>query len=116
LAADARRVAETVRRRRDRADDPTLRVRLRRERARLREGEGREHAARPRAEVLRGEVLPARLPEVRIHVGRSDALPPPVVEVLEELVAGEIATALHDTREARIRQLDGDQLPALRAE
>src|SRR5439155_18702208 len=90
---------------------------LRRERPNTRERFGGEHRARPRAEVLCGEIFAADLTHVRVDVGGIDHLALAVtVDVPEQLVAGEIAARLHDPREPGVPQADAMLDPALAAE
>ena len=63
----------------------------------------REHRAGPGAEVLGREVLAGDLAQVGVHVGRVDRLPlAVVVDVLEQLVARQVAAALDDARRAAV--------------
>src|SRR5439155_3867250 len=91
----------------DRADDVLLRLPLRPERVELLQRERGHHRPGPRPEVLRRELLPADLAEVLVDVRGTDvANLVVVVHVLEEVLPGEVAAALHDPRELRILKID----------
>jgi hypothetical protein len=77
----------------------------------------RQHRSRPGSEVLGGEILPADLAHVGVHVGGVDHLTIAVlVDVLEELVAGQLAAGFDDPREPRVSQIDRVLDAALAAE
>ena len=78
-----------------------------------------EDGACPGAEVLGGEVLAGDLVEVGVDVrGVDGVVVAVVVEILEELVAGDVDAALDDVGEAAVVEIDGvvDAAFALEAE
>ena len=109
LAADGGGVAEALRHRLDGADQVAAGLGAGIGGRELLEGKGRQDRAGPGAEVLRREVVPADLAEVVVDIGRVDRLAVAfVVDVLEELLAGNVAAFLDDPGEAPV--LEGDEV------
>ena len=70
----------------------------------------------PRPEVLGGEAAARRLAEVRIDVVRGDVTDlAVVVDVLEQLLAGQLLATLHEAREPAIPEVDLLDLAGLRS-
>src|SRR4051794_8320823 len=89
------RVAELLRGGVDGLDDVLLRFLLRRRCAQLDELLGGDDGAAPRPEVLGGEGRAGELAQVGVHVGAVHVdLRAVVVEVLEQLLAGQVLTRL----------------------
>ena len=87
-----------------------------RARAHRTQGGRRQHGAGPGAEVLGGELVARDLPEVFVDVGRVDRRAAAVlVQVLEQLLARQIAAAPDDARESRSSQIDLVEHAALAA-
>ena len=117
LAAHGHGVAEAIGRGLDRLHHRPFRRRCRRSGRRVGKRARHEHRARPGAEVLGGERLAARLAHVVVDVGRVHrAALAPLVHVLKELVAGQVAARLHDPRDARVAAVDAVDDAALAAE
>ncbi len=92
----------------NRGDDVLLGLRLVLRRAHAAQEIAGEHGARPGAEVLRGEVLAGDFAQVFVDVGGVDGVTLAFfVNVLEELVPGEVFTLLDDACEAAVLQADG---------
>ncbi len=71
----------------------------------------------PGPEVLRGEILAGDLVEVRVHVLRADRPGDAVVvEVLEEVLSGELLQPRDHPREPPVAKVDLVVLPALSTE
>src|SRR5688500_16069610 len=112
-AAYGRGVVETVRGGLDRLDEVPLRLAVGRRVLQRAEGPIRQDRAGPRPEVLRGHVG-RDLTEVLIHVVGGDVDDPAVVvDILEELLAGQIAAAPDDRCQATVAQADLDLLARL---
>src|SRR5207245_9190209 len=76
-----------------------------------------EHGAAPGAEVLGADVAPGERAQIGIDVIRGDRLAlAGGVEVLEQLLAGQIAATLDDVRKARLGERDDVLDAALAAE
>ena len=76
----------------------------------------REHRPGPRPEVLGRDLCPGGLTEVVVDVGRLDRARLAVaVEVLEQLLAGEVLAALDDPGDAPVAHADRVELAALAA-
>ena len=81
------------------------------------EGAVREQRARPGPEVLRREVATGDLAQVVIDVvGRDVADDPIVVDVLEELLPGQLLASPDDCRETPVPQADLVHDPGLAPE
>src|SRR5437867_858576 len=81
------------------------------------QGKSGEHGATPGAEVLGGELPAADLSQVLVDVGGIDDLRLAlVVDVLEELVTGQLLTVTDHTGQPSIREVDSMTLPSLAAE
>src|SRR5581483_9111194 len=107
LAADGRRVAELPGYPLDRAHHVPFRLGLAVEALELLQGLGGEDRAGPGAEVLRREVLPGGAAQVVVDVGRIDRVLDAVgIDVLEELLAGQLLAAADDARQAAVADLD----------
>jgi uncharacterized linocin/CFP29 family protein len=66
-----------------------------------------KHSAGPRAKVFRRVVLSRNLVQVLIHIGRTDAVPLAVlIEVLKQVVTGEVAARFDRSRQAPIVELN----------
>src|SRR5207244_6509438 len=87
-------------------------------RGRLRgQGEGGEDGASPCSEILRREVVAPDLPQVRIDVGRVYRLAIALlVQVLEELVSGQLLTLPDHAGEPAVRDADRMMLATLAPE
>ena len=117
LAAHGNGVAETLRDGLNRARDVALRFGLRLERPKCSQRRGGHQRARPRPKIFRGEFGAGDLLEILVDVGRVDQLPlTGFVDVLKELVAGQIAACLDDLREPPVLEIDGVPDTALAAE
>src|SRR6185503_10373869 len=89
-------------------------LRLASRRSHTRERSRGERAARPGAEVLRGEFFAGDLAEVFVHVAGADrARLVVLVEIPEELLPRELLTLPHDPREPTIAELRFARLAAL---
>src|SRR5512142_36679 len=109
LAADRRRVAQEPRRLAHRRRHVGEAHRRLAPRELLRH----EDASRPGAEILRRELPAGDLLQVFVHVRGADALRlAGIVQVLEELLAREIAAAAHHAREPRVLDADAMELAA----
>jgi hypothetical protein len=117
LAADGHGIAEASGHPLHRAQDVLLRFLLRASVTQLAQRQGREHGARPGAEVFRGERLPRHLAQVVVHVARGHrALPALPVDVLEQLLARQVLAPLHDPAQTPVLDADLVHLAALPAE
>jgi len=77
----------------------------------------RQNAARPRAKVLRGEVRAGDLAQIGVDVVRANAANlAAFVEVLKELLTGNLLAAADDAREAWIANIDFPHFAALAPE
>jgi hypothetical protein len=100
----------------DRARHVALGGRLGVEALELAERQRRQHGPRPGAEILGREGLARDLLQIGVHVRRIDLLPLPiVVDVLEEVLAGELLAGAHDARQPAITQRRAVPLAALAA-
>src|SRR6266851_879711 len=116
-AAHRPRVAELARDGVDGGDDPVPGIRLGLESTGLVQRARREQGAGPRAEVLGGEVAVARLAYVLVHVvGRDRVALALGVEVLEEVLAGQVFATLDHTRHAPVFEADRNLDAALALE
>jgi len=117
LAAHGHGVAETLRDGLNRTGDVALRLGLRLERRERLQRRGGQQRARPRPKILRGEFRSGDVLEILVDVGRVDHLPfAAFVDVLEQLVAGQIAACLDDLCEPPVLEIDGVPDAALAAE
>src|SRR5690606_11673864 len=117
LAADRLRVAQLPGDRLDRRGYRARRAPARMRRARLAQRLHGEQGAGPGAKVLAGVGLARGVAQVVVDVGRFDgARLALVVDVLEELLAGELLQAAHDRGERPIGNLDAVLYAALAAE
>src|SRR4051794_39475658 len=117
LPADGLGISEPCRDASDRLHHITLRFGLRLVACEPRQRLRREHRAGPGAEILGGEIVAADLAQVGVPIVGTDGLAlAVVVDVLEQLVAGEIAAGFDDLREARVVELDRVRDTALAAE
>jgi hypothetical protein len=97
----------------DRRAQHLLRAGLRRGRFAFVQRQRRHHGAGPGAEVLRRDVAASDLAQVGVDVGGGDAPHLAVlVQVLEQLLPGQLLAGAHDLRDAAIAHL---QLPGLAA-
>ncbi len=116
-AAHRRRVPEAFRDLLDGADDRLLAPRLVVDLEELGERQRRGDRPGPGPEVLRGERLAADLAQVLVDVVGGDVAPRAIgVDVLEQLLAGELLDLSHQRREAAIPHVDLVLLAALAAE
>src|SRR6267378_2233142 len=103
LAAHGARVAETLRHGVDRADHVALRFALALRRSQQKKLPCREHSARPGPEVLRRDVPAGDLAKIGVHIVRRYGLAlAGGVDVLEQLLPGEVLALLDDAREAPV--------------
>jgi hypothetical protein len=118
LARDRRRVPQRLRRLADRLDDVAARLALRVARLEGAQRPVREHRARPRPEVLGGDVGAAgRIAQVLVDVLRADvAHLAIVVEVLQQVLAGQLLAAGDDPRQPPVAEVDLVRLAALARE
>jgi hypothetical protein len=117
LAGDRGRVAELARGTLDRPRDVALGLPRRLEGGDLLQRERGQHRARPRAEVLRGELLARDLLQVGVDVGGVDRLSHAVLgDVLEQLVARQLLAAANDACQPLIANADLVLLAALARE
>ena len=117
LAAHGHGVAETLRDGLNRTGDVALRLGLRLERRERLQRRGGQQRARPRPKILCGEFCSGDVLEILVDVGRVDHLPfTAFVDVLEQLVAGQIAACLDDLRKPPVLEIDGVPDAALAAE
>src|SRR6267154_1224641 len=117
LAAHGARVAEALRHGVDRADHVALGFALALRRPQQEKLPRREHRARPGPEVLRRDVPAGDLAKIGVHVVRRDGLAlSGGVDVLEQLLPGEVLALLDDSREAPVGDRHGVIDSALAAE
>src|ERR1700704_5285660 len=117
LAAHGARVAEALRHGVDRADHVALGFALALRRSQHKKLPRREHRARPGAEVLRRDVPAGDLAKIGVHVVRRDGLAlAGGVDVLEQLLPGQVLALLNDAREAPVGDRHRVIDPALPAE
>src|SRR6266540_7194858 len=108
FAAHGARVAEALRHRVDRPDHVALGFAPALRRPQPEKLPGREHRARPGPEVLRREIAPGDLAKIGVHVVRGNRLAlAGGVEVLEQLLPGEVLALLDDPGEAAVGDRDG---------
>src|SRR5256885_4418549 len=101
--ADRRRIAEMPRDLFDGARNRLLALALRVEMAKSAQRLRREMRAGPGAEIFRGNLFAGDLAQISVDLLRADdVLIALFVEILEQLVAGQIATAFDDAREPAI--------------
>src|SRR5438132_230817 len=68
---------------------------------------GCQHCPRPGPEILGGKCLAGDLVQVSVDIGGIDGVSlPGFVKVLEQFVAGQVATAFHDAGQPPISQVD----------
>src|SRR2546425_12541202 len=117
FAAHGARVAEALRHRVDRPDHVALGFAPALRRPQPEKLPRREHRARPGPEVLRREIAPGDLAKIGVHVVRGDRLAlAGGVDVLEQLVPGEVLALLDDAGEAAVGDRDRVVHAALAAE
>src|SRR2546422_1092515 len=103
LAAHGARVAEALRHGVDRADHVALGFALALRRSQQKKLPRREHRSRPGPEVLRRDVPAGDFAKIRVHIVRRDGLAlAGGVDVLEQLLPGEVLALLDDAREAPV--------------
>src|SRR5216117_1863074 len=103
LAAHGARVAEAFRHGVDRADHIALGFALALRRSQRKKLPRREHRARPGPEVLRRDVPAGDLAKIGVHVVRRDGLAlAGGVDVLEQLLPGQVLALLDDAGEAPV--------------
>ena len=74
----------------------------------------RQDGSRPGAKILGGDVLSGDLPEIRVHIGRGDILLRAVViDILQELLAGQLLAGLDDLGDAAVLDRERPLLAAL---
>jgi len=106
-AADGRGITEALSNTFHTADDMPFGVLIIRRRIHLAQKDGSLHGGAPGPKILRCERLARNFAEITVDVGRADlASRPIIIIILEQLVAGHVAATPHDTREARIVELD----------
>ena len=116
FAAHGDRIAELGGDLLDRADHVALGGGFRIEALELAERERGQHRSRPGAEVLGREGLSCDILQIGVDVRRIDRLPLAfLVDVLEELLAGDLLAGAHDAGEAAIAQRRAVQPAALAA-
>src|SRR6266436_1768638 len=117
LSADGHRVAEPPCHLADGLRELSLRIAAFRRGLSREQGEGREDGASPCPEILGGEIVTADIPQVPIDVRRIYGLTVSlVIEILEELVAGQFLTPPDHSGQAAVRDADGVVLATLAPE
>ena len=115
--ADRRRVAEMLRDLLDGAHDRLLPLALRIEVAETPQRLRRELRAGPGAEVFCGDILPRDLAQIGVNLLRAHRmLIAFVVEILEQFVPGQVATAFDDACEPAVADVALISVAALAAE
>src|SRR5215831_19471458 len=103
LPADCRRIAERCGYFFDCAAKIALRLSGTVEALKFTEGHCRQNCPGPGAEILRRNVLASNFFEIVIHVGRCDVLAIALfIDVLEQLLPGQLLTSLDDLRDAPV--------------
>src|SRR5687767_11682392 len=116
LAAHRYSVAEALGDRLSRADYVLPGLGLRMEFTGLTKRGTGEDGSRPRAEILGAEFLSRNLAQIIIHIARVDRSPfAVIIDVLKQLVAGQVANSPHDLCEMGIIDTDCMALSALAA-
>ena len=114
---DRRRIAQPPGHLLDGCDHVPLRLRRAAEGLERTQRLCRQHRPCPRSKVLGGKISAGHVAQEAIHVGRLDGVRLPVgVQVVKQLVSGQILTSRHDAREALVGNVDGVLLAALAAE
>jgi hypothetical protein len=117
LPTNRRRVAELVGRLPDRRDDRAPRTRTGRDRTGASKGPIGEDGPCPRPKVLGRNVGPGRLAEVVIDVLRPDIANLAVlIDVLEQLLTGQLLATPHDRGQPAISKADLVDLATFRSE
>ena len=103
LPANCARVAQPPRDLIDRGDDIGLRLFCRLELPQIAQCRGGEGRTSPRAKVLGGDLSARYAPQIIVDVARIHRLPTTVtIQILKELLTGELLTALHDVGDAAV--------------
>src|SRR5579871_6312288 len=72
-----------------------------------RQGLGCEHSSGPGAKILGSEIFPADFAQISIHIRRPYRMPSPlVIQVLKQLVSGDILTFLDDPGQVAVVDVD----------
>src|SRR5687768_15734791 len=105
LAADRAGIVELLRDPVDGAEHIRLGLALGAEGADFAQGLDGEQSPGPGPEVLGGELLARDLPDVFVHVARTDGLPHSiVVQILEQVFPRQVLTAFYDFRQPPVAQ------------
>src|SRR5437762_10989473 len=101
--ANRRGVAKMLSHLLDSAQDGLFALRLGLENLELLQGFGGEFCPGPCSEILGGDFLAGDLAQIVIHLGRADGVPiATIIEVLEQLISGQISAILDNTRETPV--------------
>ena len=116
-AADRGRIPQMFGDAMDGADDVSPCLRRRIGWIKLAQCQRGEHSAAPGAKIFRRKILAGDRPQVGIHVSRSHTLHSAgLVEVLKQILARESLASFHNTREARMGDVDEVAMSALSRE
>src|ERR1051325_9056543 len=116
FSTDSSRVSELFRHSLNGAHDVSFGLRFCVELSNFMERKGGENRTGPGPKILSREIRLGDLAEVLVHVARVDgSLLTIVVDVLEELLTGQILAVLHDPGEFFVLQIEGEPDAALSA-
>ena len=110
-AADCRGVPELRRRRIDRGLQPALRLNQSLGGSQLVQRRCGNHGTSPGSKILGREIIPRRLPKIRIDIVRANVVNfPTVIDVVEQFLARKAGASLQQSRHAAIVNARGDAL------